>query len=315
MTEELRSTDGTMDRILSGLSTVVVGKDDLKEMLLVALISGGHVLIEGLSGTGKTTLARTFAQIIGGEFKRIQFTADMLPADVTGFYAYTIGGEATFNPGPVFANIVLADELNRTTPRTQAALIEAMQERQVTIERETHSLPRPFMVVASQLAYGAEGTYPLIEVQADRFMFRLWSGYPDEREEKGIIERIDYLDAPDSKSVTTPEAISMLQQAAREVYASPEVLQYIVTLVNHVRGDADVLVGPSPRASISLYKGSRALALLEGRDFVLPDDVKRLAAPSMVHRIRLKAEAEVEDITPMPIIERALKEVPVPKVE
>ena len=315
MAEELRSTDGTMDRILSGLSTVVLGKDDLKEMLLVALISGGHVLIEGLSGTGKTTLARTFAQIIGGEFKRIQFTADMLPADVTGFYAYTIGGEATFNPGPLFANIVLADELNRTTPRTQAALLEAMQERQVTIERETHSLPELFMVVASQLSYGAEGTYPLTEVQADRVMFRPWSGYPDEREEKGIIERIDYLDAPDSKSVATPEAISMLQQTAREVYASPEVMQYIVTLVNQVRGDADVLVGPSPRASISLYKGSRALALLEGRDFVLPDDVKRLVPSSIAHRIRLKAEAEVEDINPTSIIERALKEVPVPKVE
>ena len=211
--------------------------------------------------------------------------------------------------------MILADELNRTTPRTQAALIEAMQERQVTIERETHPLPRPFMVVASQLAYGAEGTYPLTEVQADRFMFRLWSGYPDEREEEGIIERIDYLDAPDVRSVTTPEEISALQQAARGVYVSPEVVDYIVTLVGQVRRDQDVLMGPSPRASISLYKGSRALALLEGRDFVLPDDVKRLAASSIVHRIRLKAEAEVEDITPMPIIERALKEVPVPKVE
>jgi len=315
MAEELSNTNDIPARILSEVSRVVVGKDDLKEMLLVALLSGGHALIEGLSGTGKTTLARTFAQIIGGEFKRIQFTADMLPADVTGFYAYTLGGEATFNPGPVFANIILADELNRTTPRTQAALLEAMQERQVTIERETHPLPRPFMVVASQLAYGAEGTYPLTEVQADRFMFRLWSGYPDKQEEGGIIDRIDYLDAPDVKSVTNPEAISMLQQAVREVYVSPEVVDYIVTLVGQVRRDPDVLVGPSPRASIALYKGSRALALLEGRDFVLPDDVKRLAAPSMAHRIRLKAEAEVEDITPMLIIERALEGVPVPKVE
>ena len=315
MAEELRNKDGTLGRMLSEISRVVVGKDDLKEMLLVALLSGGHVLIEGLSGTGKTTLARTFAQIIGGEFKRIQFTADMLPADVTGFYAYTLGGEGTFNPGPVFANIILADELNRTTPRTQAALIEAMQERQVTIERETHPLPRLFMVVASQLAYGAEGTYPLTEVQADRFMFRLWSGYPNKGEEEDVIQRIDYLDAPDAKSVTTPEEISMLQQAARGVYVSPEVVNYIVTLVGQVRRDQDVLLGPSPRASISLYKGSRALALLEGRDFVLPDDAKRLAAPSMSHRIRLKVEAEVEDITPMLIIERALEGVPVPKVE
>ena len=315
MAEELRNADGTLGRMLSEISRVVVGKDDLKEMLLVALLSGGHVLIEGLSGTGKTTLARTFAQIIGGEFKRIQFTADMLPADVTGFYAYTLGGEGTFNPGPVFANIILADELNRTTPRTQAALIEAMQERQVTIERETHPLPRLFMVVASQLAYGAEGTYPLTEVQADRFMFRLWSGYPNKGEEEDVIQRIDYLDAPDAKSVTTPEEISMLQQAARGVYVSPEVVNYIVTLVGQVRRDQDVLLGPSPRASISLYKGSRALALLEGRDFVLPDDAKRLAAPSMSHRIRLKVEAEVEDITPMLIIERALEGVPVPKVE
>jgi MoxR-like ATPase len=239
----------------------------------------------------------------------------MLPADVTGFYAYTIAGEATFNPGPVFANVVLADELNRTTPRTQAALLEAMQEHQVTIERETHPLPSPFMVVASQLGYGAEGTYPLTEVQVDRFMFRLWCGYPDTREEEEVIRRIDYLDVPDAKIVATTEEIAVLQRAARGVYVSPEVVQYMVALVSQIRGDEDVLMGPSPRASIALYKGSRALALLDGRDFVLPDDVKRLATPSLAHRIRLKAEAEVEDVTPVPIVERALEGVPVPKVE
>ena len=302
-------------RILSEVSRVVVGRDDLKEMLLVALFCEGHVLIEGLPGTGKTTLARTFSQIISGEFKRIQFTADMLPADVTGFYAYTLGGQGAFNPGPIFANIVLADELNRTTPRTQGALLEAMQEHQVTIERETHPLPRPFMVIASQMAYGAEGTYPLAEVQADRFMFRLWSGYLDKEEEEAVLGRIDFLDAPDVKPVTALEEISMLQQTAREVYVSPEVVDYIVTLVGQARRDPDVLTGPSPRASIALYKGSRALALVDGRDFVIPDDVKKLAAPSMAHRIRLKAEAEVEDITPTIIIERALEAVAVPKVE
>lgn len=311
---ELEESTGTPGKILAEVSEVVIGKDDIKRILLVALVAQGHVLIEGLAGTGKTTLARTFAQVIGGEFKRIQFAPDTMPADVTGFYTYTPDGSSRFLPGPIFANIVLTDELNRTTPRTQAALLEAMQEGQVTIERTTHKLPRPFMVIASQLAYGAEGTYPLTEVQADRFMFRALSAYPSRAEEQQIIGKIDYLDAPEIQPVATLEDVLNLQQDARKVYVSEEIRDYILALVEHARAHPDVLTGPSPRASISLYKGARVLALLEERDFVIPDDVKTLVIPAMEHRTRVKPEAEMEDITPRMIVERALEEVPVPKV-
>ena len=302
-------------KILSEVSKVIIGKEDIKEILLVAFLAEGHVLVEGLPGTAKTLLAKTFAQVIGGRFNRIQFTPDMLPADITGFYLYTPDGNSRFISGPVFANILLADELNRTTPRTQSALLEAMQENQATIEGKTHPLPKPFMVIASQLAYGAEGTYPLTEVQIDRFMFRAWSGFPSKEEEGRVIQRIDYLDQPDIKVVVTPEEVLQLRQEVKRVYVSEKVSEYIVTLVDRVRHDPDTLVGPSPRASIALYKGSRALAFLEGRDFVLPDDVKKLITPALEHRIRVKPEAEMEDITPRVIIERAMEEVPVPKVE
>lgn len=313
MAEVGRATS-TLENILNEVSQVVVGKNDIKQILLVALVARGHVLIEGLAGTGKTTLARTFAQGIGGEFKRIQFAPDTMPADVTGFYTYTPDGDSRFMPGPIFANIVLTDELNRTTPRTQAALLEAMQEEQVTIERTTHKLPKPFMVIGSQLAYGAEGTYPLTEVQLDRFMFRASSAYPSRAEEQQIIDKIDYLEAPEIRPVVTLEDILNVQQEARKVYISDEVRDYIIDLVEHARAHPDVLTGPSPRATISLYKGARVLALLEERDFVIPDDVKTLVIPALEHRTRVKPEAEMEDITPRMIIEKALDEVPVPRM-
>jgi MoxR-like ATPase len=314
----LEDLKGLMDvprRILDEVSKVVVGKGEVKETLLVALLSEGHVLIEGMTGTAKTLLARTFAQVIGGGFKRIQFTPDMLPADVTGFYMYTPSGEARFIAGPVFTNILLTDELNRATPRTQAALLEAMQERQVTIEGRTHPLPRPFMVIASQMPYGAAGTYPLAEVQVDRFMFRAWSGYPAKDEEDEVIGKIDYIEEPDISVVAGLEDVLGLQRVVKKVHVSEKVRRYIVELVDRVRRDPDVLMGPSPRASIALYKGSRALAFLQRRDYVIPDDVKRLAPQALEHRIRVKPEAEMEDVTPKAIVERALKETPVPKVE
>ena len=312
---DIKSMLDTPSKILDEVSKVVIGKEDIKELLMVAFLCQGHVLIEGLAGTAKTTLARTFAKVIGSEFKRIQFTPDMLPADVTGFYIYTPDGSSRFVPGPIFANVLLTDELNRTTPRTQAALLEAMQERQVTIEGKTYLLPRPFMVIASQLPYGAEGTYPLTEVQIDRFMFRAWSEYPGKDIEKQVIEKIDYLEEPDIKPVAVTEEVSRLQQAVKEVYVSERVRDYIVTLIDFARHDPDVFVGPSTRASIALYKGARAAALLKGRDFVLPDDVKKLVPAVFAHRIRLKPEAEMEGVTPDTIIKKALEEVPVPKIE
>jgi len=239
----------------------------------------------------------------------------MLPADVTGFYMYTPSGESRFIPGPVFANVLLTDELNRATPRTQAALLEAMQERQVTIEGKTHPLPKPFIVIASQMPYGAAGTYPLAEVQVDRFMFRAWSGYPTKEEEEEVIGKIDYIEEPDVSVVARLEDVLSLQRLVKKVYVSEKVRKYIVDLVTHVRLDPDVLIGPSPRASIALYKGSRALAFLNQRDYVIPDDVKKLAFQALEHRIRVKPEAEIEDVTPKSIVERALKETPVPKIE
>jgi MoxR-like ATPase len=315
MLEDLKNLMNVPRRILDEVSKVVVGKEDVKEILLIALLSEGHVLIEGMTGTAKTLLARTFAQVIGGEFKRIQFTPDMLPADVTGFYMYTPSGESRFIPGPVFANVLLTDELNRATPRTQAALLEAMQERQVTIEGKTHPLPKPFIVIASQMPYGAAGTYPLAEVQVDRFMFRAWSGYPTKEEEEEVIGKIDYIEEPDVSVAARLEDVLSLQKLVKKVYVSEKVRKYIVDLVTHVRLDPDVLIGPSPRASIALYKGSRALAFLNQRDYVIPDDVKKLAFQALEHRIRVKPEAEIEDVTPKSIVERALKETPVPKIE
>lgn len=313
MAEDMQSRPETAGKILSEVSKVVIGKDDIKDILLVALLCRRHVLIEGLPGTAKTTLAKTFAKVIGGEFKRIQFTPDMLPSDITGFYIYTPDGNSRFVPGPIFGDVVLADELNRTTPRTQAAMLEAMQERQVTIDGNTHLLPAGFMVIASQVPYGAEGTYPLTEVQTDRFMFRAWSEYESKEVEARIIERIDYLDEPDVKPVVSNEEISGLQQAVKNVHVSEKIIDYIVTLIDHIRQNPDISAAPSTRASIALYKGARALALLQERDFVIPDDVKRLTSPALEHRIRLKPEAEMEDIAPETIIARALEEVAIPK--
>jgi MoxR-like ATPase len=281
----------------------------------VALIAGGHVLIEGLAGTAKTKLAKTFAVVIGGEFKRIQFTPDMMPADVTGFYAYSPDGNSRFIEGPIFANVVLADELNRTTPRTQAAMLEAMQENQVTIERKTYPLSSHFMVIATQVHSGSEGTYSLADVQIDRFLLRALSEHSSKEEEKQIISGIDKIDDPDIKAVTTLSEIGELRELAKKIYVSPDIAEYIVSFVELLRQDHDVLSGPSSRFGIALYKCSRALALLEGREFVIPDDVKQLIYPAAEHRIRVKPEAEMDDITPRMILERILERVPTPKLE
>lgn len=300
-------------RILESVSAIVIGKTEVKTLLLAALLSGGHVLIEGMAGTAKTLLGKAFALAIGGRFKRIQLTTDLLPTDVTGFYLYAPDGSSKFIPGPIFANIVLADELNRTTPRTQAAFLEAMQERQVTIEGQPYPLPEPFMVIASQLPSGGAGTYPLADVQVDRFMFRAWSGYPTPEEEADVINNIDLLEEPEVAPVTTPEVVMALRAQVKTAEVTEDVRRYLVSLVTQVRQDPDVLVGPGPRATITLYKGSRALAYLEGRDYVLPDDAKRLALASLQHRIHMKAEAEMDGITAETIVERALQAVPVPK--
>ncbi len=302
------------ERILGEVSKVIIGKGEIKEFLMLALIAKGHVLIEGLPGTAKTTLAKSFAGVIGGQFKRIQFTPDMMPADITGFYIYSPTGDPRFIKGPIFANIVLADELNRTTPRTQSALLEAMQENQVTIEGERYSLGKPFMVIATQGRSGAEGTYQLTDVQVDRFLLRVLSEYSSKEEEKQVLTGIDQIDEPDLNVVTTPDEITRFQELAKEVYVSPDIVEYTTSLMGHVRSDPDALSGPSIRSSIALYKCSRVLAMLDGRDFVIPDDTKHLLYATTEHRIVLKPEAEMDDVTPRMILERALEQVPVPKI-
>ena len=314
MTDNYKVSD-LYGKLLNEISKVIIGKGEIEETLTVALIAGGHVLIEGLPGTAKTKLARTFAEVIGGQFKRIQFTPDMMPADVTGFYIYSPDGTSRFIEGPIFAHIVLADELNRTTPRTQSALLEAMQEYQVTIEGKSYSLAKPFMVIATQVQSGGEGTYPLTNVQIDRFLLRVTSEYSSKEEEKQIISNIDIIDEPDIKAVATLDEIKELQELAKGAHVSPDIVEYATSIVDSLRLDPDVLSGPSVRAGIALFKCSRVLALLDGRDFVIPDDIKHLALHAIEHRIRVKPEAEMDDITPRIIVERTLEKVPVPKLK
>ena len=302
-----------IEGLLNEVNKVVIGMENLKELLVVAAISGGHILIEGPLGTAKTTVARTFAQALGGVFKRIQFTPDMLPSDVTGFYMYTLNGESRFIEGPVFANVLLLDELNRTTPRTQSALLEVMQEGKITIEGVDHILPEPFIVIATQVEHGAEGTYPLTDVQSDRFMLNAESFYPTHEDEKKIIERIDFLEKPEVTQVTDPKTLLDLREAVRNIHVSAEVEDYIVDVVNGVRYSDDVVGGVGPRATISLYKGARALAFLDKREYVIPDDLKRLIVPTLRHRVRLRPEAEMDGVIPEDIINKVFEEVAVPK--
>jgi len=311
---EINKVENLYQTILGEVSKVVVGKKEIKEALVLALITGGHVLIEGPPGSAKTTLANTFAKVIGGTFKRIQLTADMMPADITGFDLYNINGSSNFMPGPIFANIVLADELNRTTPRTQAALLEAMQDFQVTVERKTYPLEKPFMVIATQVQQG-EGTYPLTDVQIDRFLLRVLSEYPSREEELQVLADINRIEEPDIKMVTDLGELKSVQRLAKEVQVLPVIDEYIINIISTLRRDADILSGPSTRASIALHKCARVLALFDGRDFVIPDDVKRLAFLTIEHRIKVKSESEMDDITPRMILERTLEKIPVPKVD
>jgi len=315
MTLKKEKGQAILQSILDEVSKVVVGKDDIKELLMLALLSQGHVLIEGLPGTAKTTVARTFARAIGGTFKRIQGTPDMLPADILGFYLYRADGSATFMPGPIFANVLLADELNRTTPRTQSALLESMQEQQVTIERETHKLEHPFIIIASQIPYGGLGTSQLSDVQMDRFMFRTWSGLATLEEEDQILREIDAITEPQIKAVTTPEDIVRLQQDVKKIHIADGVRRYILEIIDNLRHHQDIVLGPSTRAGIALLKGARARAFTQERDFVIPDDVKRLLAPVLSHRLQVSPEAEMEDISPEPIINEVATQVPVPKID
>jgi MoxR-like ATPase len=304
------------DRIQQQVAKAVVGLDDTVDHLVAAIVVGGHVLLEGVPGVAKTLLANATARAVGLDFRRVQFTPDMLPSDLTGTTVLR-GAELVFRQGPVFTSVLLADEINRTPPKTQAALLEAMQERQVSVDGEPRPLPNPFLVVATQNPIEYEGTYPLPEAQLDRFLFKLQVGYPGEKAERRILElehdgvRPAGLD--DIERAVTADELRAARGVAATTTVSGEVLDYLLAVVRATRTLPSVELGASPRASVHLLAAAKAWARLEGRDFATPDDVAAMARPVLRHRILLRPEAELERFTPDDAIEAALKVVPVPR--
>lgn len=300
--------------IRQNIQQVIVGKTEVINLALSTLISEGHILLEDVPGTGKTTLAKALALSVDCEFQRIQFTPDLLPMDVTGLnYFNQKSQEFEFRPGPIMSQIVLADEINRATPRTQSALLEAMQERQVTLDGLTHPLKRPFMVMATQNPIELEGTFPLPEAQLDRFLIRLSVGYPDEGEENRILQRFRSGDPISNlKSVTSAEALLTMIEDVREVLVGEAVQSYIVNIIRTTRDHPEVDLGASPRASMALYRLSQAWAAIDGRNFVLPDDVKFLAPYVLAHRVIVSPQTLLRGRTPDQIVEAIVDEVPVP---
>ena len=301
-------------RIVDNVSKVIVGKRAVIEQALAALIAQGHILIEDVPGVGKTMLAKSLSISIGCNFKRIQFTPDLLPSDVAGISVYNQAtGEFQFRPGPIMAQVVLADEINRATPKTQSALLEAMEELQVTVDGVTHHLEHPFVVIATQNPIEYEGTFPLPEAQLDRFLMRISLGYPDFEEELAVIEQQEKEHPIDSlEAVANPKDVIGLQQAAKDVYVDRAVREYIVNLTEATRNHRDVALGASPRASLGLFRAARAMALVLDRDYVIPDDIKMLAAPVTAHRIILSPSARMRGVRSTDLVSDLLNTLTVP---
>ncbi len=303
-------------RIVDNVERVIIGKRTQVELAVMTLMSGGNLLVEDVPGVGKTVLARSLARSSGCSFSRIQFTPDLLPTDVTGVSIYDQkSGDFQFRPGPLLSQIVLADEINRATPKTQSALLEAMEEGQVTMDGITHPAPQPFMVIATQNPIEYEGTFPLPEAQLDRFIIRLELGYPAAHDEVAMMDR-QLQDHPvrELNEVCQPSDVIALQAAVRQVYIDVLIKQYIVALNDATRNHDSVYLGASPRGSLALQRLGQARALLDGRDFVLPDDVKALAYPALGHRILLDAQARVKGLTAAGVVEECLERLPVPGV-
>ena len=301
-------------RLITNLEKVIVGKRNTIETIVVGLLCQGHVLIEDVPGVGKTVLARSLSRSLGCSFNRLQFTPDMLPSDVTGVSIFDQSKRVfEFRPGPVFAQIVLVDEINRATPKTQAALLESMEEKQVTVDGITHALPVPFMVLATQNPIEYEGTFPLPEAQLDRFLLRVRLGYPNPNDEIEILDRQQLRHPIETlESVIEVEELQMVMEEIKKVYVSKPVKRYLVDLVNRTRQSSDVYLGASPRGSLALFRTGQAVAALAGRDFVLPDDIKSLAIPVLAHRVIVGPAARLRELSAEKIVEEILENLPVP---
>ena len=304
----------TAARIRDNVQLAIVGKDEVIEYTLAALFSAGHILVEDVPGIGKTTLARSLAYSLDCEFRRIQFTPDLMPSDITGIHYYNQhNGQFEFRPGPVISQVVLADEINRATPRTQSALLEAMAERQVTVDQDTVPLPAPFLVLATQNPIELEGTFPLPEAQIDRFLLRLRLGYPSEDDETAMLERFEDADPLGSLGpVASADDVLRIQGLVRQVYIDPVLRSYLVQVIRATREHPDVELGASPRATLGLYRCAQALAGIRGQEYVTPDDIKTLATPALAHRIILKSMARLRERSQESVVNEVLEAQTVP---
>ncbi|MAU11216.1 MAG: AAA family ATPase [Anaerolineaceae bacterium] len=310
----MRYVQDIAERVAQSVGQVIIGKRNEVRMAVLGLLCQGHLLLEDIPGVGKTMMARALAKAIGTEFSRIQFTPDMLPSDVTGVSIFNQQTrEFEFRAGPIMAQIVLADEINRATPKTQAALLEAMEERQVTVDGITHKMSNPFMILATQNPIEYEGTFPLPEAQLDRFLMRVQMGYPSPMEELTILSAQQYQHPiANLQQVITVEELLNAQQAIMQVYVADEIKQYIISLVNATRQHPDIYLGSSPRGSLALFRTSQARAAMAGRDYVIPDDVKALAETTLAHRVIVGPSARIKDVSSRVIVQDILNNTPVP---